>query len=111
MNCMELKPHLPNLPQDAESTGSAHAIPFDVPTRCSPLDLIHRLLVYPPRDRLKAAEVLNHPWFLENQNTDEPLLLPADSVQKSSGTNMICADWYNRDLGFWLELVFSGARH
>ncbi|KAI0308378.1 kinase-like domain-containing protein, partial [Multifurca ochricompacta] len=36
------------------------------------LDLVWRLLVYPPDSRFKAAEALTHPWLL----SDGPLILP-----------------------------------
>ncbi|KAI0053401.1 kinase-like protein [Auriscalpium vulgare] len=39
----------------------------------SPLDLILRLLVYPPGERLCAKDALLHPWFAD----ETPLLLPS----------------------------------
>ncbi|KAH8111904.1 kinase-like protein [Phellopilus nigrolimitatus] len=60
--CVNLRQCLPNLPPDVESTGSAHAPPSTLSP--NPLDLIHRLLVYPPGDRLKVTDAAVHPWFL-----------------------------------------------
>lgn len=69
---VDLQPLLPNLPAGDHPifTGS-HQLPHQPSS--SPLDLIYRLLVYTPEDRLAAREALSHPWF-----TSTPLLLPAD---------------------------------
>lgn len=102
---MELKPHLPNLPQGVEGTSANHTIPPDVPIRTSPLDIINRLLVYPPGDRLTAADVLNHPWF----KGGEALLLPARiTTRRFSPTVM--NEWNGQTLGFWLGAFFGTGR-
>ena len=55
-----LLPNLPRESQMAESNGSHFPPTAVIP---SPLDLLQRLLVYPPDQRLKAADALSHPWF------------------------------------------------
>ena len=44
----------------AESNGSHFPPTAMIP---STLDLLQRLLVYPPDQRLKAADALSHSWF------------------------------------------------
>ncbi|KAF8844244.1 kinase-like protein [Paxillus ammoniavirescens] len=70
---VDLAPLLPNIPPSASN------MPLDTKTHapstemiCSPLDLIHRFLVYEPSSRLRPTDALHHPWF-----TVEPgLVLP-----------------------------------
>ncbi|KAI5119776.1 hypothetical protein M0805_009247 [Coniferiporia weirii] len=106
---VDLCPHLPNLPSGTESTGSAHAPPpASVP---SPLDLIHRLLVYPPGDRIKATSALKHPWFLSTSGTLP--LPPADYPETKDATEDAPAErspqplWHGKDLGHWLSIAFK----
>jgi len=105
--CVELKPHLPNLPQCVEGTGEDHAIPSDSPLHATPLDLIHRLLVYPPQDRMTAADVLKHPWFVDSDG--EPLLLPVEkSPEGLAGPTL--KEWNGHPSGYWLESIFGSGR-
>lgn len=70
---VDVAPLLPNLPPSVSN------MPLDTKTHapsmemtCSPLDLIHRFLVYEPSSRLRPTDALRHPWF-----TVEPgLVLP-----------------------------------
>ncbi len=77
---VNLADFLPNLPPEEEN------IPFDgshfpkAGMANSPLDLIHRLLVYPPERRLQSADALNHPWFV----SDPRLLLPDNYPTKDN---------------------------
>lgn len=103
--CVELKPHLPNLPQGVEATSASHVIPPDIPMRSSPLDLIHRLLVYPSGDRLTAADVLNHSWFRD----EEALLLPTEIPPDVSGPPVMSV-WNGQPLGYWVEAIFGSGR-
>lgn len=65
-----LLPNLPPLPDGISYTSSAAHFPPEA-LQCTPLDLVHRLLVYPPEGRMKASEALQHPWLVHG-----PLLLP-----------------------------------
>lgn len=55
-----LSPLLPNLPDSPMSVKEVDPSEHMEPT---PLDLLSRFLVYPPENRLKAAQALSHPWF------------------------------------------------
>lgn len=106
--CIDLKCRLPNLPSGIQSTGSSHKPPEkQSPT---PLDLIHRLLVYPPGDRMKASDVLQHLWFSANE--DAPLLLPKDFPSIQEGTKGGDWDtlWHGEDLRHWLNVIFRSRR-
>lgn len=63
---------LPNLPQSTKPE-SAQATSHSPPETMapSPFDLLHRFLVYPQLERLRAAEALQHSWF-----TVDPMPLP-----------------------------------
>lgn len=76
----ELRPYLPHLrpstrktssDPDGSEDGSEDADDADGSTV---LDLVQRLLVYPPQERLAATEVVKHAWF----STGCPLVLPRD---------------------------------
>ncbi|EJC98595.1 kinase-like protein [Fomitiporia mediterranea MF3/22] len=64
----DIRLRLPNIPPNTPSTGSEHKAPEQF--AATPLDLIHRLLVYPPEDRLKAADAVEHPWFTTTREED-----------------------------------------
>ena len=111
MPSVELKPRLPNLPPAVPSTGFAHKPPDPSRDRKpTPLDLIHRLLVYPPEDRLKANEVLEHPWFAETGDGVVPLLLPADHPRATESGGCWQMRWHEKDLGYWLDVAFKSRR-
>ncbi|KAH8094743.1 kinase-like protein [Cristinia sonorae] len=75
---VDLVPLLPNAPPgDHPTFTGSHSLPPE--TSNSPVDLIYRLLVYPPEKRLRAEDALRHPWF-----TSEPLLLPDEYPQDQS---------------------------
>lgn len=86
---VSLRRLLPNLPlpdrrEDMstttmlQETGGVNHFPPSVPASCG-LDFVHRLLVYPPEQRMKPSQALNHPWL-----TCEPILLPAEYPSSDS---------------------------
>lgn len=63
------------------------------------VDLLQRLLVYPPDLRFKAAHALMHPWLL----SDAPLVLPRAAVS-SGHTPAYAAELRNgKSAGEWLK--------
>ncbi|KAM6498866.1 CMGC/CDK protein kinase [Amanita muscaria] len=79
---------LPNLPPSLTPTSRTHA-----------LDLICRLLVYPPGDRLIAQDALNHPWLTSNDEV--PLLLPPDYVLRQEQKHLksqVVINWDGKSL-------------
>ena len=67
---VDLQPLLLNAPPGDHPTFSgSHAPPLKLSN--SPIDLIYRLLVYPPEERLSAVDARQHPWF-----SSTPLALP-----------------------------------
>lgn len=75
------------------------------PTEQQPtvVDLLQRLLVYPPDLRFKVAEALVHPWLL----SDTPLVLPRAAAV---GDNMPAYSAELRDgktAGEWLKLFLA----
>jgi hypothetical protein len=70
------------------------------------VDLIHRLLIYAPGSRLKAAEALRHPWLL----TDSPLVLPRASALACRNTPECPMATEIRDrktAGEWLKMFLA----
>lgn len=70
------------------------------------IDLLQRLLIYPPDSRLKAADALGHSWLL----SDGPLVLPRaasptgwDLLQDSAAAET--RD--NKTAGEWLKLFLA----
>ena len=67
----------------------------------SPVDLIMKLLVLNPRNRLSATSALQHYWFW----TGEPTLLPrahpgvSSVVDESGSVRQIAREWKGMDLG------------
>ncbi|KAI6011970.1 kinase-like protein, partial [Pisolithus microcarpus] len=102
----DLTPLLPNLPL------SLRRIQVDTETHSpvaekspSPLDLIHRFLVYEPSLRLHAQEALRHPWFV----AEPGLLLPQDYVastqlEQPKGITLL-TNWESRSLGEIIEEI------
>ncbi|KIJ66610.1 hypothetical protein HYDPIDRAFT_26943 [Hydnomerulius pinastri MD-312] len=95
---MDLGLLLPNLPP------SISKLPMETKTHApppemipSPLDLIHRFLVYEPSTRLRPSDASNHPWFTSNPG----LVLPDDcTLPLSQLTNITSTStWDNQTLG------------
>ncbi|KAG1748815.1 kinase-like protein, partial [Suillus occidentalis] len=65
---------LPNFPLSAQQyeVDTKTHVPPEIMSP-TPVDLVHRFLVYEPSQRLRPSEALTHPWF-----TSEPLLLLPD---------------------------------
>ena len=100
--CREIRASLPNLPPDVPTTGSEHRPPKD--SKPTPLDLIHRLLVYPPEDRLKAAAALKHPWF--TGSGDVPLLVRPENRDRDECNSK--AEWKGKSLEDWFQTALGG---
>ena len=64
----------------------------------TPIDLVHRFLVFEPCRRLRPSNALAHPWL-----TSEPLLIPDDYPALSSQCNTLVMRWGGRSLGEWLS--------
>jgi len=93
---IDLVPHLPNIPPgDHPAFTGFHLLPG--PMTSSPVDLIYRLLVYPPEQRLRADDALRHPWF-----ASQPLLMPDDYSGMTTSTRCQSSD---RSLGDMLANV------
>jgi len=102
---VDLKSHLPNLPSDVPSTGSGHEASSII--TASPLDLIHRLLMYPPHRRFKAADSLRHPWFQTDSHGD--LLLPSEhpGTKEAPAQHRWNTVWNENELGHWLSMFLQ----
>ncbi|KAG2032990.1 kinase-like domain-containing protein [Suillus americanus] len=105
---VDLSSILPNIPSSAqrhEVDTKTHMPPETMsPT---PVDLIHRFLVYEPSQRLRPSKALTHPWF----TSEPPLLLPDDfPAPRIHGEASISLSWGAKSLGEWLSGVHpSGA--
>ncbi|KAG1879663.1 kinase-like domain-containing protein [Suillus tomentosus] len=98
-------PNFPSSTQQHEVDTKTHIPPETMsPT---PVDLIHRFLVYEPSQRLRPSRALTHPWF----TSEPPLLLPDDfPVSNIPGEAPISLSWGAKSLGEWLSDVHpSGA--
>ncbi|KAF8641182.1 hypothetical protein AX17_000817 [Amanita inopinata Kibby_2008] len=97
--------HLPNLPPPIHEANGALDSPSPRNSSKYALDLVSRLLVYPPEKRLKAQEALSHPWFT---TTDTPLLLPPNyPLQDDSLETHITAEWRGKSLGKVIQEILS----
>jgi len=67
------------------------------------VDLLQRLLVYPPDSRFKAADALTHPWLL----SDAPLVLPHAVVSRDDMPAYAAEFRNGKTAGEWLELCFA----
>jgi len=67
----------------------------------TPIDLVHRFLVFEPSRRLRPSNALAHPWL-----TSEPLLIPDDYPAPSSQCNTLVTRWGGRSLGEWLSETY-----
>jgi len=103
---VDLPSILPNLPSSA--------MQYDVNTKThmppetmspTPIDLIHRFLVYEPSQRLRPSKALTHPWF-----SSEPLLIPDDYPPPSSQGDSMTLSWGGKSLGGWLSDVYPQRR-
>lgn len=99
-----LLPHLPSHDRDREEGSGDRDLPHFPPREMSPtpLDLIHRLLVYPPSSRLAAVDALRHPWFTE----DAPLLLPQTGMDLPPHAQ---TTWQDKPLARWLSALLPAA--
>jgi cell division cycle 2-like protein len=87
---------LPNLPPPSDVTIRTHAI-----------DLVSKLLVYPPESRLAAQEALSHPFL----NCDDevlllPLILPA-GYPLHEDQRQARAEWEGLSLGELVDRVLT----
>lgn len=93
-------PNFPSSAQQYEVDTKSHVPPETMsPT---PVDLVHRFLVYEPSQRLRPSKALTHPWF----SSEPPLLLPDDvSAPSTHGEAPISLSWGAKSLGEWLSDV------
>ncbi|ETW86672.1 hypothetical protein HETIRDRAFT_308454, partial [Heterobasidion irregulare TC 32-1] len=99
-----LLPHLPSHDRERKE-GSGDRDPLHFPPQemsPTPLDLIHRLVVYPPSSRLAAVDALRHPWFTE----DAPLLLPESGMDLPPHAQ---TTWQDKPLACWLGALLPVA--
>jgi hypothetical protein len=67
------------------------------------VDLLQRLLVYPPNLRLKVADALTHPWLL----SDTPLVLPRAAVVNDNMSAYSAELRDGKTAGEWLKLFLA----
>jgi hypothetical protein len=67
------------------------------------IDLLQRLLVYPPDSRFKAADALMHPWLL----SDAPLVLPRAAVLGDDMPAYAAELRNGKSAGEWLKLFLA----
>jgi serine/threonine protein kinase len=96
---VDLPSILPNLPSTLQTDVDTKThMPLETMSP-TPIDLVHRFLVYEPSLRLRPSKALNHPWF-----TSEPLLMPDDYPDPSSlGDASMTLSWGGKSLGEWLS--------
>jgi hypothetical protein len=86
------------------STPTSHYPPPFREAFPTPFDLLHRLLVYPPQNRLRATDALRHPWFVAEPGVLLPGGYPAewagdDGEEGGSGGGRVGAVWDGKPLG------------
>ena len=92
---------LPHLEGPRPDVKQIHFPPADLePTA---LDLIQRLLVYPPESRFKAADSLKHPWLLG----DGPLVLPQAALASDDVPTYAVEVRDGRTAGEWLRAFLT----
>ncbi|KAJ8501879.1 hypothetical protein ONZ45_g11972 [Pleurotus djamor] len=102
---VELRRFLPNLPTptdggfEIDSEDSDDDDGLDMDDSASPLGLIEALLVYPPTNRLTAAEALTHLWF----TVSPPIMLPPTYAMSRSSPVLTCTEWEGNTLGYFLK--------
>ena len=67
------------------------------------VDLLQRLLVYPPDLRFKAADALMHSWLL----SDSPLVLPRAAVVSDDMPAYAAESREGKSAGEWLKLFLA----
>ncbi len=98
---MHLSTLLPHLGTPLPHGNQVHLPPTE--QRPTVVDLLQRLLVYPPDSRFKAADALMHPWLL----SDVPLILPRAAVLHEN-MPAYAAELHNgKTAGEWLMLFFA----
>ena len=107
---VDLTSLLPNLPPSAipqaRSSSSPQATPHAPPRimSLSPLDLLHRFLVYPQSDRIRAVDALKHPWFIVDPVALLPPGYPLEHVDDGSILRSQVGNlWEGKTLGEWLR--------
>lgn len=101
-----LAPLLPNLPDVPGGVFSSVAAGEEMPMSPTPLDLVSRLLVYPPENRLKASLALSHPWFTGPAG----VLLPEDYQNATTSAARVLTASEGRPLGEWVEVLLGRMR-
>jgi cyclin-dependent kinase 8/11 len=100
---VDLSLFLPNCPSTAKIEVDSKTRHFPTAKMVpSPLDLVHRFLVFPECMRLTAPEALLHPWF----TTDPAVLLPTGY---HTLPNLSMALWEGKTLGEWLVIMLPPA--
>ncbi|KAG0697735.1 kinase-like protein [Suillus ampliporus] len=93
-----LLPNFPSSAQQHEVDTKTHMPPETM--SATPVDLVHRFLVYDPSQRLRSSKALTHPWF----TSEPPLLLPDDFPASSvTGKASMSVSWGGKSLGEWLS--------
>ena len=105
-----LGPLLPNLPEPIQMSGEADGedcahFPGEA-VEPSALDLLIRFLVYPPSERLKASEALEHPWFGQGVLLPEGYPLEANSRYTATIPESL-AEVEGKSLGQWVHAILS----
>jgi cyclin-dependent kinase 8/11 len=67
------------------------------------VDLLQRLLIYPPDSRFKAADARMHPWLLN----DAPLVLPRATIVGDNMPAYAAESRNGRTAGEWLKLFLA----
>lgn len=105
-----LSSRLPNLPSSLTTTDNATESEegnsnSGEPSLADddPLDLIGRLLVYPPEKRMKMVDVIEHHWLVGSSS--EPLILPQDYPASEDQNQQI--QWQGEHLGYWLRIMLG----
>ena len=102
---IDLTTLLPNLPPS-----TTHLSPPEVPTSHSPppemlptpFDLLRRLLVYPPANRIKASAALMHPWFSGGLGLLLPAGYPAEDLMNKG--RIVMNSWEGKTIGDLLKV-------
>ncbi|KAF9469526.1 kinase-like domain-containing protein [Collybia nuda] len=89
---------LPNLPLSTEDLDPGHIRGEETP---SALDLLLRLLLYPPGNRFPAQKALSHPWFTSR------ILLPEDYPAQVNGGRQKVSELDGKTLGELLRAILS----
>ena len=92
------------------STPTSHHPPPFREAFPTPIDLLHRFLVYPPQNRLQATDALRHPWFA----AEPRVLLPSGYRAEWAGddgeggpSGRVGAVWDGKSLGELMRVCLS----